>query len=184
MPIANNQSGGRTYTNLQYVGTQYVDNGASLSFAGATTIALNGTLFSTPGDYVLFDYTAGSFAGGQSELNSNVTVDSSGLVSTQFVALRDDPVAEVVILTLKNSATYATDGVQYVEGNLSFDTGFTLFLDPNIYTGVGDYVLFDVSGTVSGLTNVLVVPPAGFAAAPLTTTTGGLGTRVILTLTY
>lgn len=60
----------------RYVGTVSVNTTreqtvGTLVFAGATTVLLDATAFTSPGTYSIFKYTA--FAGGQTSLNSNVT---------------------------------------------------------------------------------------------------------------
>ena len=54
-------------------GTQTITG--TLSFAGLTEIILDPTVFNKVGKYVLFDYSAGSFPGGQAELTANVIIN-------------------------------------------------------------------------------------------------------------
>ena len=58
-------------------GTQYVEG--DLSFDPGFQIFLYDSVFSQTGDYVLFDYSLGSFSGGQSELDNNVSVTAVDL---------------------------------------------------------------------------------------------------------
>jgi hypothetical protein len=67
----------------------------TLEFLSATTIALSATLFTTAGTYELFNYT--TFSGGQSALNSFVTVTHP----TRPVSnLLDDTANSRVLVTL------------------------------------------------------------------------------------
>ena len=48
----------------------------TLVFGGLTNVVLSATTFTTAGTYSIFKYT--TFAGGQAELNANVTFSMSG----------------------------------------------------------------------------------------------------------
>lgn len=65
----------------RYVGTVVVDSTheqtvGTLVFGGLTNVVLDATVFTAPGTYSIFKYT--TFAGGQTELNANVTFSMSG----------------------------------------------------------------------------------------------------------
>lgn len=146
-------------------GTQYVEG--QLSFAAGTTIYLSEAVFSATGNYVLFDYSSGSFPGGQSELNSNVTVDASDLILSGVAApsgisvLENDTLNSRIILKLVSNPT---NGKQFVEGNLDFAGSTTMILSEAMYKTAGTYELFEVTGTISNLSNLSVVSAAGFTA--------------------
>lgn len=97
MPLIYVQSYATPVTSL---GTQYVTG--TLSFAGTTAIELDPTLFTQAGTYVLFDYSAGAFPGGQAELTNNVTVDGSDLIGLTVVDthMTDDTLNKRITVTL------------------------------------------------------------------------------------
>ena len=125
-------------------GTQYLENGAQLSFAPGSTIALSNGVFGETGNYILFDYSAGSFPT-PSQL-SNVTVDTSGLALSGDYTLTNDPDNYRVVLSLKSRPD---NGTQYVEGDLNITAPITMMLRADLYATPGDYVLFDVTGTIA-----------------------------------
>lgn len=146
-------------------GTQYIEG--ALSFGAGTVIYLSEAVFSQTGNYVLFDYSAGSFPGGQSQLNSNVSVDASALIlsgvaaPSGFNVLEDDTINKRIILKLQSNPT---NGKQFVEGNLDFAGSTTMILSDTMYKTAGTYELFEVTGTISNLSNLSVVSAAGFSA--------------------
>lgn len=147
-------------------GTQYVEG--ALSFAAGTTIYLSEAVFSQTGNYILFDYSDGSFPGGQSQLNTNVTVDASDLILSGVASpgsginvLEDDTLNSRIILKLVSNPT---NGKQFVEGNLNFAGSTTMILSETMYKTQGTYELFEVTGTISNLSNLSVVSAAGFTA--------------------
>lgn len=146
-------------------GTQYVEG--ALSFAAGTTIYLSEAVFSETGNYILFDYADGTFPGGQAELNSNVTVDASDLLLSGVAApsgisvLENDTLNSRIILKLVSNPT---NGKQFVEGNLDFAGSTTMILSEAMYKTAGTYELFEVTGTISNLSNLSVVSAAGFTA--------------------
>lgn len=123
-------------------GTQYVDG--ALSFAGATTIVLSNDVYGTTQQYVLFDYSGGSFPT-PAQL-SNVTIDTSNLILSEFDSLTDDTANDRIILTLKS---LATNGKQFVDGNLDIAGPTTVILNSTLYATAGTYELFEVTGTIS-----------------------------------
>lgn len=148
-------------------GTQYVEG--ALAFAGATTIVLADAVYPATGNYVLFDYSAGSFPGGQAALNSNVApyVDASNLtlssvdtVTGGTAVVEDDTVNKQVILKLISKPT---NGTQYVEGNLTILPTLTIVLSSTLYATAGTYVLFEVTGTIAAgsESNINLSLPAG-----------------------
>ncbi len=145
----------------RYEGTQYVDG--QLDFTGATTIVLDPSVYAFGGDYVLFEY--GSFPDGQTDLDTFVTIDDSGLLLCEMVNLQNKPHEAHVLLRLRSNPT---NGKQFVDGDLTFSGATTLYLDPDLYATDGTYELFQVTGTVTGLANVTCVSEAGlFCGAPV-----------------
>ena len=87
----------------RYVGTVVVDTTreqtvGTLVFAGATTVLLDATAFTTPGTYSIFKYT--TFAGGQSELNTYVTFTPPAGLSVSNVHGTDDTANKRITVTL------------------------------------------------------------------------------------
>lgn len=150
-------------------GTQYLENDAELRFTSSspkTNIVLSNDVFGATGDYVLFDYSAGSFPN-PAQL-SNVTVDTSGLILSGDYTLTDDPANSRVILSLKSRST---NGTQYVDGNLDIAATLTMILSSALYATAGEYILFEVAAgkTISPASagNIsLVVPPGRSIAVP------------------
>lgn len=144
-------------------GTQYVDG--VLTFGNPTTIYLSNAVFGQTGDYVLFDYSGGSFSN-PSQL-SFVTINTSDLVLSGNPTLTNDTVNKRIVLTLKSNPT---NGCQYVDGVLTISNPITVYLDSTIYATDGVYTLFDWSGTgsfVGSASNItLNVPPGRFIASP------------------
>lgn len=124
-------------------GTQYIDG--QLTISGSTTVVLSSDIYSATGDYILFDYTNGTFPGGQSALGSLVFNDSALLLSG-VQAVTDDPINKRVVLSL---ASRATNGTQYVEGVLDISGSLSIFLNATLYATAGTYTLFDWTGTGS-----------------------------------
>ncbi len=175
--------GGGTFTFAKtdeyFVGTQYVEG--ALDFTGATTINLRGSVFDKAGDYVLFDYSDGTFADGQTDLNSHVTVANVDLpssvtlpASSGVTVLENVPGRKVVVLHL-NSAP--TNGKQWVEGHLTFSGATTVQLAEGTYVTKGTYELFEVTGTVTGLSNLTCVSTRGY-----TCTVSQVGSIIYVTL--
>jgi hypothetical protein len=61
-------------------------------------------------------------------------------------------VIKVHRITLGSS--YSIIGTQTVNGNLAFTANTTVKLGSSTYTSAGTYVIFDVTGTITGLTLV------------------------------
>lgn len=139
-------------------GTQYVDG--QLTFNGNTQFVLDAAIFTQTGNYVLFDYTNGSFPGGQNALDLYVTgVMSNGDSNLSGVqGFTDDPVNKRVLLVLGSNPT---NGKQFVDGNLTFTGPTTLYLDASLYKTAGTYQLFEVTGTVTGLSYVTCLSTQG-----------------------
>lgn len=141
---------------LRSGGTQHVDG--VLSFNGATTIYLNNGAFPQSGRYILFDYSGGgSFPGGQTALDSNVTVDVSNLILSGGYTLTDNVASSQIYLDL---ASKTDNGTQFVDGNLDFPASGTslIYLSDDLYQSPGTYTLFSVTGTVSNLSNLVCIP--------------------------
>lgn len=139
-------------------GTQYVDG--QLQFNGATTIYLSNAVFGKTGRYVLFDYSEGTFPGGQPDL-SNITVDASDLIRSHNPVLTDDPENARVLLDLSSRID---NGTQFVDGDLTIDGATTLYLSADLYASAGVYTLFDVTGTITGTSNLTCVSMKGLSA--------------------
>ena len=144
------------------VGTQFVEG--ALSFGAGTQIYLYESVFSLSGDYVLFDYSLGSFPGGQTQLNNNVTVIAADLLLSHLspagglAVLEDQPAQKRIILKLLSKPD---NGKQWVEGNLNFVGSTQLYLSNRLFTTAGTYELFEVTGTVSGIANLSVIHEYG-----------------------
>ena len=152
-------------------GTQYVDG--VLTFGNPTTIYLSNAVFGQTGDYVLFDYSDGSFPGGQSELNTNVipNINTTDLILSGLnpaggtAVLEDDTVNSRIILKI---VSRPTNGCQYVDGVLTISNPMTVVLNGVLYKTAGTYTLFDWTGTgsfVGSATNITLTPPAGRSVA-------------------
>ena len=142
-------------------GTQYVDG--VLSFTGPMTIYLSNAVFGQTGDYVLFDYSDGSFPT-PAQL-SNVTVNDDDLALSQFSSLTDDTANSRIILSLISNPT---NGCQYVDGVLTISNPMTVVLNGALYKTAGTYTLFDWSGGgsfVGSASNITLSPPAGRSVA-------------------
>lgn len=148
-------------------GTQYVEG--ELTFNDPTTIYLSEAVFSETGQYILFDYSAGSFPGGQSDLNTKVIpyIDDSDLLLSGVSplggtsVLENDPLNSRIILKLQSKST---NGKQFVEGDLTFAGSTTMILSEALYKTAGTYELFEVTGTITGIGNLSVVSAAGLNA--------------------
>lgn len=134
-------------------GTQYVEG--ILKFNGATTIALDSTVFAASGNYVLFDYASpGSFNfspydSGQAALDALVTVSAASISALTYSGsyqLVDDPNNRRIILKL---ISRADNGKQFVNGNLTITDGATLYLDATLYATPQTYVLYEYTGTLT-----------------------------------
>lgn len=137
-------------------GTQYVTG--ELAFEGATTINLSASVYAGPGLYVLFSY--GTFPM-PSQL-SNVTVNFASVPNVDSVTLEDDYAYSRVLMYLNQAPTV---GTQYVDGDLTFTVPTTITMDAALYLTFGTYVLFEVTGSITGEGLVTATPPAGFTAS-------------------
>jgi hypothetical protein len=160
---------GGTFTSLRgpyKSGTQFVEG--ALSFAAGTEILLYESVFSVPGRYILFDYSAGSFSGGQAQLNSNVSVTAVDLTLSLLdplggvATLEDDTVNKRIILKLRSRPT---NGKQWVEGDLTFTGPTQIILSADLYASAETYELFEVTGEIEGLEHLTCVSAAGFTCA-------------------
>ena len=125
-------------------GTQYIDG--QLTISGSTTVVLSQNIYSASGDYILFDYTNGTFPGGQSALGSLV-FDDSALILSGVAAVTDDPTNKRVVLSL---GSRSTNGTQYIEGDLDIGSGLSIFLNSTLYATSGTYILFSWTGNLTG----------------------------------
>ena len=155
----------RRVSTINEGGTQYVDG--VLSFAGGTKIYLAEAVFSATGQYVLFDYSNGSFdyapfASGQAMLDANVIeVNTDDLILSGAPVLTDDPANERILLDLGSKPT---NGKQFVEGDLTISGSTTMILGSTLYATAGTYELFEVTGTITGVNNLTCVSAAGLSA--------------------
>ena len=140
-------------------GTQYVDG--MLKFNGATSFVFDANVFSQTGTYVLFDYTNGSFPGGQAELDAYVSGSmSNGSLNLSGVqSFTDEPANNRILVTLGSNPT---NGKQFVDGNLDFAGATTMQLSAALFATSGTYELFEVTGAISNLSNLTCVSLAGF----------------------
>ena len=144
-------------------GTQYVDG--VLTFAGPTTIYLSNEVYGATGDYILFDYSGGSFPGGQAALDANVTMNSSALLLSSVSAVTDDPTNKRITLSLVSNPT---NGCQFVDGVLTISNPIDVYLSSLLYATAGTYTLFDWSGGgsfVGSASNITLHPPGGLNVA-------------------
>lgn len=160
---------GKRGTSYLQGGTQYIVGGA-LTFSGATAITLKQSIFPATGQYVLFDYSAGTFSGNQSTLDTNVLpyVNDSDLSQSSVGSLIDLPLPiGKIILTLQSRAD---NGMQIVEGSLDVSAGvMNVTMKKSLYKTAGVYHLFyftapggAAANLIGPVTNIQVtVPPAG-----------------------
>lgn len=141
-------------------GTQYVDG--QLTFSGNTQLILDAAIFAQTGTYVLFDYTNGSFPGGQAALDSYLAAEmSNGPANLSGVQeFVNEPANSRILVVLGSNPT---NGKQFVEGDLTFTGATQLVLDASLYKTAGTYELFEVTGTVTGLGFVSCVSTQGLA---------------------
>ena len=66
----------------------------------------------------------------------------------------------------------ASNSTQYVDGDLTFSGPTTIYLDATLYATPGTYVLFEVTGAVSGLANVTIISEQGLFPGPLSNVGG------------
>jgi len=148
---------------IENIGTQYVEG--ELSFAPGFQIYLYDSVFSETGDYILFDYSLGSFPGGQSQLNSNVSVVNVDLKLSRLnpaggiSVLEDQPDNKRIVLKLLSKLD---NGKQWIEGDLNFSGPTTVVLSEKLYVTSGAYELFEVTGNIIGFSNLTVVHAAGY----------------------
>jgi hypothetical protein len=144
-------------------GTQYVEG--DLSFDPGFQIFLYDSVFSQTGDYVLFDYSLGSFSGGQSELDNNVSVTAVDLKLSYLnplggvAVLENQPEHNRVVVKLLSKPE---NGKQWVEGDLNFAGPTTIYLDQHLFTTPGTYELFEVTGNIYNVENLTAIHDGGF----------------------
>ena len=167
-------------------GTQYIDGG-TLTFAGSTTITLSRSVYATAGNYVLFDYSAGTFSGNQATLDTNVIpyltfdpVDGiTGFSPLGGTAVLEDDVAnERIIVKLVSNPT---NGCQYVDGNLTIDPTLTIYLNPTLYATPGTYILFQATTITPGSENNISIVGRPVVSGPtIVSVVGGFQIQVTL----
>jgi hypothetical protein len=171
-PDATGAAGTFTYqkTDEYTYGTQYVEG--NLLFTGPTTIELHGDVYALAGAYELFKVT-GTVTG--LEHVTLVAVGfSEGVELPPTGALVYDEVNDRVIA---NTVSTPTNGKQWVEGNLVFSGATTVNLGESTYVTKGTYELFEVTGTVTGLSNLTCVSTRGY-----TCTVSQVGNIIYVTL--
>lgn len=90
------------YTNqapIANTATQKVTS-ETLDITGPTVLELDPTVFTVAGRYIIFDYTGTTFPGGQTALDSYVTVSLTDTPAFSIYTLTDDPANSRVILSL------------------------------------------------------------------------------------
>jgi len=147
-----------TATKAFRLGTQYVEG--VLSFGSGTQIFLYDSVFSRTGEYILFDYSLGSFPGGQAALNNNVTITAVDLKLSYLnpaggaLVLEDQPALKRIVLKLLSKPD---NGKQWIEGNLVFAGPTQIILSDDLYNTSGTYDLFEVTGNITGLNHVSIL---------------------------
>lgn len=167
-------------------GTQFVQN---LAFTGPMTLTLDATSFDKSGDYIAFKYN--SFVGGpngpQWDLDNYVLPDAT-LVNeptgkSGIESLTNQPGFKRVVARLGSNKE---NGCHYVEGNLTFTGPPNVVLNTALYATPGNYKLFVVGGTVTGLTylngHVVVSGSTLTQVAPVYTTVNSGVTTVWIPL--
>ena len=175
---------------VSYDGAAYLDENITVTFpsSGSTTMYLSDSIYSLTQDYVLFDYSAP----GSSVVNwsSGLAVDASSLRLSRFGSVYNDPMNRRIVLSLLSKPD---NGTQYVEGDLNFEGSMSVVLSPQLYATPGEYVLFDVSGSVKqsgtalndgeSVTFIEASSPKGFTVStPIVVMKPGGGFTVELTL--
>lgn len=159
-------------------GTQYVNGNLTIESAPAVkpTIQLTQALYSEAGRYLLIKYS-GTFTGSLDDL----AIDDTGLSYSSYSApLVHDTAKKEIYLTL---VSRPTNGTQYVNGNLVINAGATLVMSDSLCKTAGTYILFEVAGTINGLSNLTVDPPVGRALDPAVSPNPFIdGTQIKVTL--
>lgn len=138
-------------------GAQFVDTDFVISPSPVVkpVFVLSQAVYPATGDYVLVQYS-GIFSGSLADLE----VDTSDLDLSGDYTLSHNAVAKQVIVSLKSRST---NGTQYVDTDLDITGTHTFVMLKALAKTPGDYVLFDVAGTITpgSLANLVVVPPPG-----------------------
>lgn len=155
MPI-NSVHKSKSYVDYIYEGTQFIDNEVIFPSVGTGIVDLPRNMFGT-GTYALFDYSTSTAIAPVQNL-SNCVLDISDLLLADAWSLYDDTARKVVTATLYGRPT---NGTQYVEGTLTINGPFTIYLSLEMFAATGTYVLFTYGSFVGSTDYVTVVPPPG-----------------------
>ncbi len=146
-------------------GTQYIQDQLIIPSSGTATVYLSSDVYTTPGYYVLFDYSESTNGTPVSGSLSNLAVDVSDLDSNIFSGsynLTNNTADKKIILMLQGNLN---SGTQYIEsGTLTISSPMTIYLSKIIHNTPGEYVLFDWSSSgsfVGDISNISIVTPPG-----------------------
>ena len=147
---------------VSYVGCQYLVDGATLAITGNMTLALDGAIYTAPGTYALFDWSGGGvFSGSTAEIayisNFQWTNPPSEIDTTVAPIFIIDLPNKRVLMQLSSKKNLST---QYVDANLAIPSRMLVVLNAAFFPVAGEYVLFEVAGTISG-------DPANITCSPL-----------------
>lgn len=131
-------------------GTQYLDSG-TLTLGNPTNVVLNGGVYNAPGYYTLFDWSGGGTYNGDTTALGYLSfswVSKPASIGSGLLKIYDAPNKRIII-GLQPDPTL---GCQYVEGNLTIPSSGLMshIMSAALYPTEGTYVLFDVTGTITG----------------------------------
>lgn len=162
MPVISVHRYGAAAAGPSFDGAQFIDGDLTIESSPATkpVVKLPQSLYSVTQSYVLFEYS-GTFTGALSDL----TVDTSDLVLSGDYTLTHDTVKKQIVVNLKSRAT---NGTQYIDGNLNIAGSTTFVMPKSLFKTPGTYVLFDVTGSIiaGSLANLSVSLPSGMSLDP------------------
>lgn len=162
MPVVSVHRYGAAGAAISLNGTQFIDGDLTIESAPATkpVVKLAQAIYATPQSYVLFQY-GGMFSGSLSDL----LVDVSALTLSDAYTLSHNIAKKQIIVDLWSKAT---NGTQFVDGDLTIAGPTTLVMSKAIFRGANTYTPFDVTGTITAgsLANLTVVPPSGLTIDP------------------
>lgn len=128
-------------------GTQYID---TVNITGPTELWLDGDIYSTPGDYVIFQYRV--FVDALNKLNTYIPTTTNikwtnkpdRVGGAAWMNPRVNPLDPTTRQAVLRLGPAADNGTQFVENNLVFSGTPSIILDPSIFGAEGTYVLFEV----------------------------------------
>jgi len=140
-------------------GTVFFDS--TLTFSGPTQFILADAIYPSAGQYTLLDYSAGSFPGGQAELDAQVWpyLDDSALTRTTALSLTDDTVNKKVYLLM--SSGVPGNGTIYFDSSVNFAGPTDFYLAASVASLPGTYTICEAVGSITGESNIRVYPLAG-----------------------